>query len=241
MTNYVSGGKMWSPKPNPQVVFPPNKHEIVTRASSWTLIAMGAAFFVGFLYLSISRHFAWEYHETNKTSQLLAILVNETPSNILIGFAGASIVCAIIGAFQLLKLSNIQQNRKVNPLRHGWQNSILLFIVVVLGMAALGTILSTNDSATAIHNKSVASFESWMKSKGLDVTHEQASEVIDDAWGHKNSNAYAVKAFEKPLVIDGKTHTVEIAKRGSNSLFFSVDTKKDTEESNNKAAERANW
>jgi hypothetical protein len=240
MTNYVSGGKMWSPKPNPQVVFPPNKHEIVTRASSWTLIAMGAAFFVGFLYLSISRHFAWEYKEINKSPELLSILVNQTSNNILIIFAVASIICSVIGVFKLLSLSNVQQNRKVNPLRHGWQNSILLFIVVMLGLAALGTILSTNDSASTIHNKSVASFESWMKSKGLDVTHDQAVEVIDDAWGQKNSNMFAVKAFKKPLVIDGKTHTVEIAKQGDNSLFFSVDTKKNAV-GNDEATKRANW
>lgn len=240
MTNYVSGGRMWHPSLNVQGAVPLNRDAAVTRAVGWALVSFGMMFFAACIYLSISRHFAWEYYEPVFSPNLLNILVNEAPNNILVGFAVCSTITVIIGAFQLLALSNIQRKRKVNPLRHGWQNSILLFIVVVLGVAASGTILSTNDSATAIHTKSVASFESWMKSKGLDVTHEQAVDVVDAAWGYTNSNMYAVKTLEKPLVIDGKTHTVEIAKRGDNNLFFSVDTKKNTEDSIDDTS-KVNW
>lgn len=240
MTNYVSGGRMWIPWANSKVLTPHNKHDIVTRAGSWTLIILGAGFFACFMFLAISRHFAWEYKETNKSPELLSILINETPNNMLIGFAVAAIVSIIGGVFQLLRISNTKQNRKVNPLRHSWQSSILAVVIVVLSMAALGTTLSTNDSAPTIHKKSVASFESWMKLKGLDVTHEQAAEVIDYAWEHKNSNAYAVKAFEKSLAVDGKTVTVEMAKRGDNSLFLSVDTRKDATNSDEKT-KKANW
>jgi len=242
VTTLAMGGKMWLPKridTNANALRAKKVKSL--NIAGWSVFAFGFATFISFIMLSVSRHYAWEYHEISKSPQLLNILVNGTPDGALLAFAIVGTIFSVLGLCIVVRAVDVKKNRPTRTIL--WR--ILGFVPLILGATAMfcGNVvimLVTDDSATAIQNKSVASFESWMKLKGLDITHEQASEVIDDAWGHKNSNMYAIKVFEKPLMIDGKSHTVEIAKRGDNNLFFSMDTKKNAV-SNNEATKRVNW
>lgn len=230
VNKHAGGGKIWNPyaKHRQEKIELAEETDISLYFISSTIGLFSMIVLGTFIVMMLSNHFGWSYRTSKLYGNNLSVGFNYHPLWVNISCLVISSISVAASFVIFNKISRIRNKNHAKGLTIKSKAPSIKTVIIILtifSVAIVGAGISLFPlKQDGIENKAAISVEEWAKSRGVPLSHSQATELVIFA---QNAQPILEKRYSKSFLIQKEKVTINLSKERKGEFKFYLNIPKE--------------